>query len=128
MDGDGFLEVDLPAHVYYSDHYRQTKPPDFETWRKQFPYFQVTGASVNTATDDAFGHWVPAPQSDLCPVNHDEQICSELEIVGAACLQPLPVDTSSLDEEIIAWYEAVMIWLCCVRMADSKSHSLNFLS
>ncbi|GAB9473915.1 hypothetical protein Gpo141_00011059 [Globisporangium polare] len=96
---------ELPAHVYMSDHFRLSKPPQFQHWRSAFSYLQVTGcAMLSEPSEDHICMAPGLPQSAACGsegVEHRERTSFEpLAVLGRHCLTT-PDDANELTEETI---------------------------
>lgn len=96
---------DLPAHVYLSDSYRLTKPPQLQYWQSTFPYLRVTGTALLSEPSDEHIHIVPraADTLALAPSARDTSghELQPLVITGRHCLAT-PDDANASSEEIFA--------------------------
>jgi hypothetical protein len=98
----------VPAHFYWSDQYRQTKPPDFGQWRDRFLYLQAEGHTPHHYESQEHIQWVPHTEAEVERASPngtaDRQDSSVvLCISGLSCLQEPPDDPDLLEEEVFAW-------------------------
>ncbi|RLN20551.1 hypothetical protein BBJ28_00013622 [Nothophytophthora sp. Chile5] len=92
----------VPSYIYMSDHFRLTKPPQFQFWQSNFPYLEVAGSALILDESTEHIQCIPMETSDPNPVaeegNHDHGV---LRVDGRACLQEPSQETQALYEEII---------------------------
>lgn len=92
---------DLPEHVYWSDQYRQTKPPEFQRWRDRFLYLQAEGQRLQDGESTEHIQLIPAPNATEGYSLDQDDVTSPLCLVGRTCLHDPPYDDSSTGEELI---------------------------